>query len=755
MALQKKKVVNDTPPVEGEPAPAAPPPSANTALANLDEVVFFERVKKQIDDRPTYHEFLKLLNLYTNDLIDAKILVERAMLFLGEDTDLAQDFKMLLRLGRGGPAVYGIPANPPTGMISLDPLGVAENLPMLERPKVDLNGQRASGPSYRKLPKSEVNLACSGRDPMCWEVLNDEWVSHPTWASEDAVPSAAHKRNAYEEALHKTEEERHEYDYHVEANVRTIALLEPIAARLREMEPAERETFRLKPGLGGQSKSIYQRILKKIYGREQGLQVIQALHEKPAMAVPIVLARLKGKDDEWKRAQREWNKVWREVDAKNFYKSLDHQGVVFKANDKKAISQKTMIAEVEALRKEQTQKRLASGDQSMAAHERGQYKFAVEDVECLQDSLKLVFSYLDRVSSHTAVERDRVEAFLRSFVPLFFQFGGDFDSAFADMALNGRDDDESDDGSETQSNADDDVSVKRKKHASDLRTKLLRQVVEAGSARRATPESVDDVDMEVAQSLDQGVKTWVDVDAPAAGERPRLPRRYTFFGNNHFFCMFRLLQMLYSRLKVFKDISAVHKEPAGAPFEPVNPLAVELGLTDPAAAPFLETGANPIAHFYAHLLDQCEKLFDNDVDAATFEENIRYMYGTQAYPAFTLDKVIAGLVKQVISILTDSKSQDLVELLKADREAKMTSTKQQIAYRMAAEGILSADENMYKIDWLPASQRLKVLLLAKDDVTVDDLKTAEQKWEAYIDSYALAHPTEGLRHRIDPPFMQR
>ncbi|KAJ9105564.1 hypothetical protein QFC19_003546 [Naganishia cerealis] len=773
----------------------------NTALANLDEVVFFERVKKQIDDRPTYHEFLKLLNLYTNDLIDAKILVERAMLFLGEDSDLAQDFKMLLRLNRGGPATYGIPANPPTGMISLDPLGVAENLPMLERPKVDLNGQRASGPSYRKLPKSEVNLSCAGRDPMCWEVLNDEWVSHPTWASEDAVPSAAHKRNAYEEALHKTEEERHEYDYHVEANVRTIALLEPIAARLREMDPVERETFRLKAGLGGQSKSIYQRILKKIYGREQGLQVIQALHEKPAMAVPIVLNRLKQKDDEWKKAQREWNKVWREVDAKNFYKSLDHQGIVFKANDKKAISQKTMIAEVEALRKEQTQKRIASGDHSFAAQERGQYKFTVDDVECLQDSLKLVFSYLDRVTSHTAAERDRVEAFLRSFIPLFFQFTGvDFDAAFADMAVNGRDDDESEDGSETQSNADDDdtrsASGKRanRKNASDLRTKLLRQVVEAGGsaservrANSATPgldtaSTVgDDSDVAMADvaggiesaGLDikdhddhddhddpivQGEKTWVDVDGPsvlAQAERVRIPRRYTFFANNQFFCMFRLLQMLYSRLKVFKDISASHKDPVGAPFQPVNPVAVKLGLSDPAAAPFLESHANPVVHFYAHLLDQCEKLFDNEVDAATFEETIRYMYGTKAYPTFTLDKVIASFIKHVISIINDNKSQDLVELLKTDRDARVTSTKQQIAYRMAAEGVLSADENMYKLDWMPTSHKLRISLLAKDDPTVDDLQTAEQKWEAYIDSYALAHPTEGLRHRVDPPFMQR
>lgn len=113
------------------------------------------------------------------------------------------------------------------------------------------------------------------------------------------------------------------------------------------------------------------------------------------------------------------------------------------------------------------------------------------------------------------------------------------------------------------------------------------------------------------------------------------------------------------------------------------------------------------------------------------------MYGTKAYPAFTLDKVIASFIKHVISIINDSKSQDLVELLKTDREARATSTKQQIAYRMAAEGVLSADENMYKLDWMPTSQKLRISLLAKDDPTVDDLQTAEQKWEAYIDSYAL------------------
>ena len=102
-----------------------------------------------------------------------------------------------------------------------------------------------------------MQLSCSGRDALCWDVLNDDLVSHPTsmWYSEDGfIP---HLKNPFEQALLKSEEERHEYDYYIEANMRTIALLEPIASRIAQMEPDERAAFRLKPGLGNQSKSVY------------------------------------------------------------------------------------------------------------------------------------------------------------------------------------------------------------------------------------------------------------------------------------------------------------------------------------------------------------------------------------------------------------------------------------------------------------------------------------------------------------------
>lgn len=42
-----------------------------------------------------------------------------------------------------------------------------------------------------------------------------------------------------------------------------------------------------------------------------------------------------------------------------------------------------------------------------------------------------------------------------------------------------------------------------------------------------------------------------------------------------------------------------------------------------------------------------EKLFENEVDAATFEETLRVMFGTKAYVMFTLDRVVAAIVKQV------------------------------------------------------------------------------------------------------------
>jgi paired amphipathic helix protein Sin3a len=236
----------------------------------------------------------------------------------------------------------------------------------------------------------------------------------------------AHKKNVYEEALHRTEEERHEYDFHIDALVRTIGVLEPLSHKIMAMNPEERTLFRLKPNFGGAGKAVHQRIIKKIYGREAGLEVLQAMQDSPALALPVVLTRLKQKEVEWKRAQREWNKIWRAVDVANYARSLDHQGIISKTTDKKALTGKAFVAQIEAIMETQMARRAALVDPLYArARPQHQLEYEIEDHEVLRDALKLAFAYLARLSGTQlrldAARKSWIEIRLYSIVRSFFQ----------------------------------------------------------------------------------------------------------------------------------------------------------------------------------------------------------------------------------------------------------------------------------------------------------------------------------------------
>ncbi|HEV7737197.1 MAG TPA: hypothetical protein VGO47_07490, partial [Chlamydiales bacterium] len=262
----------------------------------------------------------------------------------------------------------------------------------------------------------------------------------------------AHKKNIYEEALHRTEDERHEFHVCLESMVHTISLLEPIAFKLEQMTNDERVAFRLSPDLGSRSKSIHEKIIKRVYGGTYNAQeVLQCLQESPAVAVPVVLHRLKVVDAEWRRIKRDWEKHWREVDSRNFYKSLDHQGLSFKVNDKKAITGKAFLADIERIKKEQDRERDGIVDDGENEHvqsgfvrsakvlPRRQLEYEIEDLSVLQDTMKLSICFLERnnqqqgqsnIPQYNAIERRRIEAFLRHYVMYQFTLGTDFDAAF-------------------------------------------------------------------------------------------------------------------------------------------------------------------------------------------------------------------------------------------------------------------------------------------------------------------------------------
>jgi paired amphipathic helix protein Sin3a len=419
----------------------------------------------------------------------------------------------------------------------------------------------------------EIRLATSGRDQLARSVLNDEWVSHPTWASEEAG-FVAHKKNSFEEVIHRCEDERHEYQIQLEGLSRTIAILEPLATRLNEMSPEERSGLRLPSDLGGQSRWIYVRTLKKVYGKDAGTEVYQALQDAPAVAVPVVLARLKQKNEEWRRAQREWSHTWRQVDARNFYKSLDHTGINFKQNDKKTITNKAFFTELEGVREQQQQQaREKSRTRARPACTRGslgfQLTYSFADSGVLYDALKLVYSYLDHnQATYSLLERRSVERFLRAFMPLLCMLPpATFNAACGPLEIGAEDDS----GDEQQ--IDEGPARTRATagggggggggsgscgvHAGDLRKKLARAAaqekygaIDSGSHVSTPADGREVVNVKGKEKEREEnvpavwIREYLPEDAVSIREAPVSTR--PFFCNTTFYTLLRLLQVRVS-----------------------------------------------------------------------------------------------------------------------------------------------------------------------------------------------------------------
>ncbi|KAF4616526.1 hypothetical protein D9613_008571 [Agrocybe pediades] len=739
------------------PRHSLPPPPPPRMPPSNDETQFFDRVKRALDSREIYNEFLKLVNLFAQDYIDTARLVKESRNFLG-NTELYKQFRDILGWDEKKEREHFL-SEQHTQSHWAKP--AVASLP--ERPgRIDLSEKYGS---YRKVSSSEANVPCSGRDDMCRSVLNDEWVSHPTWTSEDSG-FVSQRKNIYEEALHRSEEERHEYDFHIDAIGRTITMLEPFHAKISMMSPDERATYKCKPNLNGQWKAIHQRVIKKIYGREAGLEVIAAMQDTPANAIPVVMSRLKQKEEEWKRAQREWNKVWRDVDARNYAKSLDCQAVMFKVNDKKAITVKSLVNQIETAREEQHAKRAALID-PLISRTRPRYQLAFDiDVEegILQDVVKLIFSFLDRTQGQLgALERKRIENFFRAFVPLFFVIGpAEFNAALIHHETVA----ESDDGAPAGSDADEAESstaphvapaplVQKgrngRKHqpnvssSGDLRKKLLKSeqakstnrktrgaAASPAGSRFASPVVMDDERSMFGEN-------FTFVSPTMTGKRPtKIPN--VFFTNTTFYTLLRIVEILYSRLKLFRGIAA---DIAQKEKQPTKKAAMY--------------GVKDNKHLYEFLLGQIEALFTNELEQHVFEDQTRAIFGYKdAYKIFTVDKVIGAIIKQVQMVIADPKSQELLELLKRERSLVSPTTQDRINYRHQVENILGPDENVFRIDWLSEPKTLTIQLIGKDDSTFDDSEAFTGRWQAYMDSYNTSDPTEGVSQaRVRRPFLRR
>jgi histone deacetylase complex regulatory component SIN3 len=133
--LHHKPNAQDAPAVSPTLTPILPEPlpPTSTSSATSEELAFFDRVKKYISNKQTMNEFLKLCNLFSQDLVGKDVLVHKVSNFIGGNPDLMNWFKQFV--GYDGREE------------------VIENQPKAPTGRVALSNCRGLGPSYRLLPK--------------------------------------------------------------------------------------------------------------------------------------------------------------------------------------------------------------------------------------------------------------------------------------------------------------------------------------------------------------------------------------------------------------------------------------------------------------------------------------------------------------------------------------------------------------------------------------------------------------------------
>lgn len=659
-----------------------------------EEIAFFDRVKKFIANKQIFSDFLKLCNLYTNDLIDRSVLVKRAENFIGSNAELMSWFKRFMNVDE------------PEDKI-IDPK------PKTESGMVNLAHCRSLGPSYRLLPKRERQKPCSGRDQLCYEVLNDEWASHPTWASEDSG-FVAHRKNQFEDALHRIEEDRHDYDHHIEACTRTIQLIEPICQQFLTMNEAECANFKLPPGLGGQSEAIYQRVIKKVYDRQRGEAIIRLMFERPCHVLPVVLYRLKQKLEEWKSCQREWDKVWREQMQRAYWRSLDHQAIATRQTDKKLFMAKNIQHDL-TQKFEETHARLKNGWKVP----RYQREMFLRDTDVLLDTTHLLCLYIDRSTSGFGAEPQRLINFVKDFVPIFFGLDREtFHDYMDELAIAATPAEELEDNLGV-----DDASSVSRKVVNTQKLDLLREALErrveknpnqekdeaAAVNQQPTPD-VRAVSAGVSESedtFDVAELKWME--HPGQGNF-NLEREYTLnekykktvhhmYCNLQILCFLQTFEILYSRLLRVKEQEEFAREQVRRGLLPKP--AHELCLIDRFPSDFFYD-VDPKANLYKQIVRMCEEVIKGDIDQIQLEETLRRFYLSSGYLLYNLERIFGSISKFVASIFTgDSRdrSSDIANLFFKEREKEETTHHQEIQYRKQVERLVK-EGDIYRVTYV-------------------------------------------------------
>lgn len=390
----------------------------------LHEFGFFDKVRKALRNQEVYENFLRCLVIYNHEIISRTDLMYLVNPFLVRYPELLKWLKDFLNQKDSNSFHSNFNSGHANNLLDFSSSGnrgssgaMRERISSETGMEIDYAACKRYGASYRALPKNYPQPTCSGRTALCKEVLNDTWVSFPSWSEDSTFVTS--KKTQFEEYISKCEDERYELDVVIETNLSTIRVLEVVQKKMNRMSPEERNRFRLDDTLGGTSTTIHQRAIRRIYG-DKANEIVDGMKKNPVVAVPIVLRRLKSKEEEWREAQKSFNKIWREQNERYYLKSLDHQGISFKQNDSKYLRSKSLILEIENLfeeRHEQNEEAASGGDASSHVSNGPHIVLQYQDKSMIDEACNLIIHHIKRQTSIHKQDKQKIKQLMRHFIP--------------------------------------------------------------------------------------------------------------------------------------------------------------------------------------------------------------------------------------------------------------------------------------------------------------------------------------------------
>ncbi|KAJ4765389.1 paired amphipathic helix Sin3-like protein [Rhynchospora pubera] len=649
--------------------------------------------------------------------------------------------------------------------------------------ELDLSGCEQCTPSYRLLPKHYPVPPSTQRTELGKSVLNDAWVS-VTSGSEDY--SFKHMRkNQYEESLFRCEDDRFELDMLVESAKSAIKRVEKLIKKMNEGSIDQDEPIDIEDYLT----PMNMRCIEKLYG-DHGLDAIEVLRRKPEAALPVLLGRLKQKLEEWNQCRIDFNKVWADVYAKNYHKSLDHRSFYFKQQDMKNLSCKALQAEVN----ERHEKKLGEdahlleigAEAGMSGAPDMQFDFL--DLDLHEDLYQVIKYSCDEVFS---LEQSRQVMhlwtfFLEHFLGVESQH---HKSEISEEQVNSKSEGRkacivrvgdstgngtvADESSKTASPGATDAAslaagAQRKgfggplrksgvtmdavaRHLSGNRTsspthdgekrthlssspkvgreeereegEILPELgdsdeenslssetgngIERGeeasgsSEKDGNEEEEGELDHQEKMESEGEADTWDMTNSPSSHAftvtaRP-LSKHWTstriekenrvFYGDGHFYVLFRLHQIFYERMLSAKNNSM-----------------------DEEKRQMASKGGSKCPDLYSSFKRALHNLLDGSSESAKFEDECRATCGTHSYVLFTLDKLIFKIVKQLQVITSDETSKKLLQLYYYEKSHRHGQIVDHVYYENARA--IVNDEALYRLE--SGSKPSRLLIQLKD-----------------------------------------